>query len=231
MRTVQKEEPLMLNYRNAAIVSVVGVITTLAIAYYGWTNTEAGEQIPVRFDISGEAVGYGSRFEAFLVFPLVVAGVSILLAVLPHIDPRRTGMEKSVRAYSATWMATVVFLVVISALITGTAVSESASMREPRLLLVLIGGLLVVLGNYMPKTGSNWFFGIRTPWTLSNEQVWADTHAIGGPIMMGVGAASIAAALVLPLEWAVGIAVVLPLLALAWLTVYSYRKYRRLSTA
>ncbi|MDH3302033.1 MAG: SdpI family protein [Acidimicrobiia bacterium] len=219
----------MLNYRNATIVSVVGVLTSLAIAFYGWTNTEPGQQVPVHFGVNGEADRLGSRFEAFLVFPLVLIGVTVLLAILPRIDPRRTGMEKSVRAYSATWMAVVVFLVVMSALITRIAVSDSTRI-EPRLLLVLIGLLLVVLGNYMPKTGSNWFFGFRTPWTLSNEEVWTATHTIGGPILVAVGVLSALTAIILPIEWAVGTGIVLPLAAIAGLTIYSYVKYRQLTT-
>jgi len=225
----------MLNYRNATIVSVIGVLTTCAIAYYGWTNTEPGQQVPVHFDASGEADRYGSRFEAFLIFPLVLVGVTILLAVLPRIDPRRTGMEKSVKAYSATWMAVVVFLVAVSALTTRTIVNETTigtrAAIEPRVLLVGIGLLLVVLGNYMPKTGSNWFFGFRTPWTLSNEEVWEATHTLGGPVMVAVGVIGILAALALPLPWATGMAVALPLIAIVGLTVYSYVKYRELSTA
>lgn len=221
----------MLNYRNAILVSVVGVLTSLAIAFYGWTNTEPGQQVPVHFGVDGEADRFGSRFEAFLVFPLVLIGVTILLAVLPRIDPRRTGMQKSVRAYSATWMAVVVFLVAISALITRTAVSDGSTSIEPRVLLIGIGLLFVVLGNYMPKTGSNWFFGFRTPWTLSNEEVWTATHTIGGPILVAVGTVSILAAVALPLGWATGVAIVLPLAAIAGLTVYSYFKYRELTTA
>ncbi|MDH5519433.1 MAG: SdpI family protein [Acidimicrobiia bacterium] len=221
----------MLNYRNAIIVSVVGVLTTIAIALYGWTKTEPGQQVPVHFGINGEADRFGSRFEAFLVFPLVLIGVTVLLAILPRIDPRRTGMEKSVKAYSATWMAVVVFLVAISALITRTAVSGNSTSIEPRVLLIGIGLLFVVLGNYMPKTGSNWFFGFRTPWTLSNEEVWTATHTIGGPILVAVGVLNILAAFALPMEWATGVAIALPLAAIVGLTVYSYLKYRQLSAA
>ena len=221
----------MLNYRNAIIVSVVGVLTTIAIAFYGWTNTESGQQVPVHFGVNGEADRFGSRFEAFLVFPLVLIGVTVLLAILPRIDPRRTGMEKSVKAYSATWMAVVVFLVAISALITRTAVSGNSTSIEPRVLLIGIGLLFVVLGNYMPKTGSNWFFGFRTPWTLSNEEVWTATHTVGGPILVAVGVLSILAAIALPMEWATGVAIALPLAAILGLTIYSYLKYRQLSAA
>ncbi len=215
----------MLTYRNAAIVSVIGVLTTLAIAWYGWANTEPGQQVPVHFDINGEADRYGSRFEAFLVLPLVLAAVCVLLAVIPRIDPRRTGMEKSVKAYSATWMAVVVFMVAMSAFVTRATLSESGDMIDPRFILVGLGVLFVVLGNYMPKTGSNWFFGFRTPWTLSNEDVWTATHTVGGPILVAVGVVSILAALALPIGWAVGLSIVLPLAAIVGLTVYSYRKY------
>ncbi len=219
----------MLNYRNAAIVSVIGVVTSIAIAFYGWTNTEPGQQVPVHFDINGEADRYGSRFEAFFVLPLVLAGVCLLLAVIPRIDPRRTGVAKSVKAYSATWMTVVVFMVAMSAFVTRASLSDTSDMIEPRFLLVGIGLLFVVLGNYMPKTGSNWFFGFRTPWTLSNEEVWTATHTLGGPVMVTVGVLSILAAIALPLEWAVGLGIVLPLAAIVGLTVYSYRKYQELT--
>ncbi len=221
----------MLNYRNAAIVSVIGVLSTLAIAYYGWSNTEAGQQVPVHFGVDGEADRFGSRFEAFFVLPLTLAGVCLLLAVIPRIDPRRTGMEKSVKAYSATWMAVVVFMVFMSAFVTRATLSESSTSIEPRVVLAGLGVLFIVLGNYLPKTGSNWFFGLRTPWTLSSEEVWTATHAIGGPVLMAVGAVCALTALVLPLAWATGVAIVLPLGALVGLTVYSYRKYQQVAAA
>jgi uncharacterized membrane protein len=43
-----------------------------------------------------------------------------------------------------------------------------------------VGLLFIVLGNLMPRFRSNFFFGIRTPWTLSSEQMWMKTHRLGG---------------------------------------------------
>ena len=37
-----------------------------------------------------------------------------------------------------------------------------------------------MLGNLLPKIPSNFFAGIRTPWTLSSELVWRKTHRLGG---------------------------------------------------
>ena len=40
--------------------------------------------------------------------------------------------------------------------------------------------LLFFAGVLMGKAQSNWFIGIRTPWTLSDNRVWEQTHRIGG---------------------------------------------------
>lgn len=34
----------------------------------------------------------------------------------------------------------------------------------------------------MPKFKHNYTMGIKTPWTLANEEVWNKTHRMAGPI-------------------------------------------------
>jgi uncharacterized membrane protein len=43
-----------------------------------------------------------------------------------------------------------------------------------------IGLLFIVIGNFMSQIRQNYFFGVRTPWTLANETVWKKIHRIGG---------------------------------------------------
>jgi uncharacterized membrane protein len=50
-----------------------------------------------------------------------------------------------------------------------------------------IGIMMIVMGAYMKNIKQNWFMGIRTPWTLSNETVWNKTHLFGGKLFMGFG--------------------------------------------
>lgn len=45
---------------------------------------------------------------------------------------------------------------------------------------MLIGLLYVILGNYMKTIKTNYFIGIRTPWTLENDIVWKKTHKLAG---------------------------------------------------
>ena len=55
----------------------------------------------------------------------------------------------------------------------------------------VLGGLgifFVVLGNYFGKIRRNHLIGIRTPWTLCDDENWLLTHRLGGPVFMLGGA-------------------------------------------
>lgn len=47
--------------------------------------------------------------------------------------------------------------------------------------------MLVLAGNPMGKVRRNFYLGIRTPWTLSNERVWYATHRFAARLMVGSG--------------------------------------------
>ncbi len=218
-----------IDLRIGLIASILGLVATVAISVYGWLNTEAGQQVAVHFGPDGQPDRWGSRLEAFGVMPAVLAGVTVLLAVLPRIDPRRSGIAKSMRAYNLVWAAVVVFLAVVHLMATRSAVSETDSGINARLLVVVLGVLYLVIGNYLPKTGSNWFFGIRTPWTLSDERVWTATHRLGGRLFMVSGLLTLVAAVVVPDSVAIGLVVAMAIVTAVVTMVYSYVLYRRLN--
>lgn len=45
----------------------------------------------------------------------------------------------------------------------------------------------MVFGNFIQKVKPNYFLGIRTPWTLSSERVWKDTHRVSSKIFVLAG--------------------------------------------
>ena len=92
--------------------------------------------------------------------------------------------------------------------------------------LVGLGLLFVVVGNVLPRARSNFVFGIRTPWTLSSDAVWARTNRVGGYTMVAAGLLTVAAAFVArPL----GVVIALASMFIAALTpiVYSYVLWSR----
>lgn len=90
---------------------------------------------------------------------------------------------------------------------------------------------LIILGNYMGKVRSNFFFGIRTPWTLSSDLSWNRTHRLGGKLLVLAGLVLLPLAILIDdprLNAIIGGAIV-TVVALV-LVVYSYVVWRHDAT-
>ena len=87
--------------------------------------------------------------------------------------------------------------------------------------------LLIVMGNVLPRARPNWMFGIRTPWTLSNDRVWERTHRVGGYLMLGAGVVILAAAVVAPGPVSVFLFLGAVTVSVAGSILYSYLAWRQ----
>jgi uncharacterized membrane protein len=91
---------------------------------------------------------------------------------------------------------------------------------------VIVGALLMVLGNVLGKFRPNWFAGIRTPWTLSSTESWNKTHRLGGRLFVLLGLLFIIAA-VFHQTWTYILAGVMAAAIIIGLFVYSYVVWKR----
>jgi len=93
-------------------------------------------------------------------------------------------------------------------------------------LIPAIGFLFIYIGLILKHLKQNWFIGIRTPWSLSNEKVWNKTHKLGSKLFVISGIITLAGILFPPTFMILFILV--PILASSiWLIVYSYLIYRK----
>jgi len=113
-------------------------------------------------------------------------------------------------------MALIYFIVGFS----GLGYNISVSLWMP----VLIGLLFIVMGNYLSKIKPNWFMGIRTPWTLSSEEVWNKTHRFGGKIFILGGLLMILEPL-LPTNFQLAVFIITMVIILAGTVGYSLIAY------
>jgi uncharacterized membrane protein len=182
------------------------------------------ERIPMHWGLHGQVDRYGHRLEGVLLLPAVMVGTWLLLRFLPRIDPRRTNYEKFADTYDLFVSSLIALFAVMQAATLGAALGWPVSMK--RLAPALIGLLLVVLGNALPRAKPNWWFGIRTPWTLNNHRVWMKTHRVGGYLMVFAGMVMLIAAL-LPSPWLLGTAFAAVFVAGFGSLVYSYFAWKQ----
>jgi uncharacterized membrane protein len=202
-------------------VAVVLVALAASAAVYG----RLPEQVPVHWNAAGEVDRYGSRFEGALLLPLVIAGIALLIPLLPRIDPRGDNYEKFRPTYHLVLNAVLTFMLGIHLLVLATALG--ARLPIGRIIPFGVGALFALLGNVLPRARPNWMFGIRTPWTLSNERVWERTHRVGGRLMVVAGVVTMIAALVAPTAMAPVVLIVAVLGASLGAMGYSFVAWRQ----
>ena len=185
--------PYKVNPQFELLLVAVASAPALASVYF---YRRFPDRVPTHWNASGQADGWsGPEFAAFF-FPALIFGLYLLLLLLPVIDPQKDRYREFGRAYRIMRLAVVAFLSVIYFVSSLIGIGHDIPIN--RIILPSLGVMFITLGNFMPKFKKNWFVGIRTPWTLSSEKVWNQTHRLGGKAFMAVGAACLLATFASP---------------------------------
>lgn len=183
-----------MNLRPLVIVGSAAVIGMLILSAWAWPQIPDGAQVPIHWGIDGTPDGYGPAWVGLLGIPILTALAVGLLLAIPRFEPRRANLERSATAYVAVGIALTLFVTALHVAAVLAALGEDVNLGM--VASIGIGLTFIVMGNYLGKTRSNWFFGIRTPWTLSSDRSWTQTHRLGGLAFMAVGFGVILAVLV-----------------------------------
>ena len=182
-----------------------------------------GDQIAIHWDEQGVADGYGSRFMGLFFMPIIIVGLSLLLLGIPQIDPLKKNIDKFRNEYYVfilIFAAYFAFLHILTLLYNVGLKFNMLAMMIPAM-----AGLYFYLGVMLGKAKQNYFIGIRTPWTLQDEDVWNETHVVGSK---GFKLAAILALFGVVFPSLAIWFLMIPLLVAAFYTViYSYVAYRR----
>lgn len=182
------------------------------------------EQVPGHWNVKGEVDRYQNKAWVFFTATLPLL-LYLLMTFLPKIDPKKKAYLKHEKAYNVTRILMVIFFVIIHWITMVVALGYPVNVGV--VIRILIGFLFIILGNYMSQIRQNYFFGIKTPWTLANEQVWKKTHRVGGYSFIIMGIISIITAFLEgQIAWimmfiGIGGAVIYPF-------IYSYLLFRKI---
>ena len=189
------------------------------------------DPMPNHWGINGQVDGYASKPVAALLLPCINLAFTALMMVLPRIDPKFARYDEETKAslrrtFAAMRLAVTLYLSFLALVVVVTPLYPA--IRIPTVIGSGAGLLLMVLGNLMTKLRPNWFFGIRTRWTLESRDIWIKTHRLGGRLMMAGGVCILIFGLLLPMKLFV-ICVLLPAAAVMSIVpiVYSYIIWNR----
>jgi len=158
----------------AGITALTGIIATV----YGYTSISG--DMATHFTPTGQSDGTMAKVPGLLLIPALMAGLYGLFSLLPRIDPLQENYERFREAYRGMMVAILGFLAYIQLVLVGWNIGLAFNMTQA--ITPAVAGLLFIAGTVIEQAKQNWFIGIRTPWTLSNEEVWEQTHETFGPL-------------------------------------------------
>ena len=209
--------------RIANIISIIGIIALGA--YVAWMYPGLPDPMPTHWNAAGEVDDYTAKA---IGAPLIV-GIPVfsflIFKLIPVISPRGFRTESFTGTLNILMVATVVFGSVIG--VGAIRAARDTSIDISNFVFVAVGLLFIVLGNFLGKVRKNFFLGIRTPWTLASDEVWAKTHRLGGWCFVIAGLVMAVMGVLVPasgMEWVIGIVVIIALVPV----VYSFFAYRKI---
>ena len=196
------------------------IVATVAVA--AWLYPDLPDPMPSHWNAGGEADGWMPKPWGVAVLPGMAILMFIIFRVIPHISPKGFRTESFSEVLNILQVVVVAFSCFVAFLVLFTA--KGVDVRMNQMMFGGLGVLFIVLGNYLGKVRKNFFVGIRTPWTLANDEVWMRTHRLAGWTFIVMGIFFLAGAFVrVPVGWLVSLVVLLVLVPV----VCSYFLYRQ----
>lgn len=139
------------------------------------------------------------------------------------MDPLKMNIEQFRKYYDGFVVLVIAFLfyIYILTILWNTGIRFSMI----QFLAPAFGILFYFTGILTENAKRNWFIGIRTPWTMSNEKVWEKTHKVGGRLFKIAGIISLLGIFFHDYAFIFIIAPVI--LVAAYTILYSYNEYQK----
>lgn len=197
------------------------------------------DRIPVHFDIHGMVDRWGSKYEM-----LIMPGVLLLMLLFSEFTVSRfkknadsvtDGKEKSdaesnINVLNILIPVILVFLFLMNCLVMYQSYSQLEGVTLPevrfeKIVAILFGALLIIMGNYMTKTRRNSALGFRHIWTVYNDVTWSKSNRFASYVMVITGLVNIVSGMIFS-----GIIPVIVLLgtliaSIVIIMIYAYKIY------
>ena len=169
-------------YRKTLVITTIITLLPMLAGVILWNKLP--EQFPIHFNAAGEVDGWSSKAFGVFCLPLILVAAQWLCCLGSlKLDPKAENLESKV--FSLVLWIIPVLSVVLNALVYCTALGMDMNVQI--IMPLLIGLLMVIIGNWLPKCKHSYTLGIKLPWTLADETNWNRTHRFAGPIWVVCG--------------------------------------------
>ena len=166
------------------------------------------DKIPMHHDFAGNTDRWGSKTESFI-FPIVILFVTLfwhlmILAFEKKAGRAETEKEQMEAKSNAKFLSIVGisqavmfgimhYFIMYSSYRQASLGSTKATVDIAKISCILCGILFIVLGNFMTKAKKNVVAGLRTTWSMYNDNTWRKSNRIGAICLIIAGVLTVVA--------------------------------------
>ena len=161
---------MMKKYKWSLLLGSLLSLSPILIGLLLWNQLPA--KLPTHFSTGNTPDGWSSKAITVFGLPLFMFAMMWFCFLFTHVDPKRQNISPKLIRALVWFMAALSPIVVCSSY----AIALGINVNITLLTYLIIGLMLLVIGNYLAKTKQNYSAGIRIPWTLSSEENWNRTH-------------------------------------------------------
>jgi uncharacterized membrane protein len=173
-----------MNTRTTTIVVLLMILAAAIVGVILWDRLPV--QMASHWGPNDEVNGYMTKFWGVFMMPLMTLGMLVLFLIIPSIDPLKANIAQFRDVFNLFILLIVAFMLYIHALTLRWNLGYT-DFGMSKAMLPAMGILFFFIGYMLRKAKRNFFIGIRTPWTLSSDKVWDETHRIGSVLFMASG--------------------------------------------
>lgn len=207
----------MKKYRNKLIFT--SMLSLLPVLMGLLLYKELPAELPIHFAFDGTPDGFARKYMVVFFLPLFMTALHIFSITYMLHDPKKKNIGKKMLGLTF-YLIPIISLTVCSAIYIYACGYE---INITRMVMIIIGVLFIILGNYMTKNHQNYTIGIKLPWTLNSSENWNKTHRLASRLYAFCGAILILGSVKL-LYWLIFVEIVLLLIIPV---IYSFILYKK----
>ena len=202
---------------NILIITSIVILLPVLAGVVLWDTLP--EQIPTHWNAAGEIDGWSSKAFAIFGLPLMMLAMHWLCVLGTAADPKKANHSDKL-IHLVLWIIPIISVVLFALTYVAALGTE---VRMEMVMPLLVGFVLTVVGNYLPKCKQSYTIGIKIPWTRHSDENWNRTHRFAGRLWLVCGLGIMLTAFVGGFWFFLPIVLVMVLAP----TVYSYLLHRK----
>lgn len=216
---------------NRELLPVAMIVLIFAIAFYAdpLVKTDQNGEVFGQWRINGAPSGMVSKTVGVYLIPVICAIVYFALLIIPKIEVYKHNLDDFADQF---WGFKVIAVFAMGVIYVATLLPNMGAMKyfDPFVVIVPAVSLMFFYVGYMLNfTKRNYFVGIHTPWTLSDEKIWEKTNKLAGKLFWFCGALALFSLATPPSEriWMLLLPVVMVTIAASIYSLWEYKKTKR----